>query len=79
MFTKLLGLRYKVQYRRGRENGAADALSRSGPPTELWALSSLTHDWLQELVQWYASDQEAQLLLSQLAIDPDARPPFSLH
>ena len=50
VFTKLLGLRYKVQYRRGRENGAADALSRRGPPTELWALSSLTHDWLQELV-----------------------------
>ncbi|XP_066311533.1 uncharacterized protein [Miscanthus floridulus] len=79
VFTKLLGLRYKVQYRRGRENGTADALSRRGPPTELWALSSLTHDWLQELVQWYASDQEAHLLLSQLAIDPDARPPFSLH
>jgi hypothetical protein len=93
-----------VQYRRGVDNGAADALSRRGAPEELlavsspthdWlsadalsrrgapeellAVSSPTHDWLSDLAQWYQSDAEAQSLLSQLVVNPSARPLFSLQ
>lgn len=49
VFTKSMGLRYRIHYCRGLENGVADALSRRGPPAELLAISSPTHDWLQEL------------------------------
>jgi hypothetical protein len=79
VFTKLMGLRYKVQYRHGVDNGAADALSRRGAPKELLAISSPTHDWLLDLVQWYQSDSEAQSLLSQLTLNSSTRPPFSLQ
>jgi hypothetical protein len=74
-----MGLRYKVQYRRGVDNGAADALSRRGAPEELLAILSPTHDWLSDLVQWYQSNSEAQSLLSQLTLNPSTRPPFSLQ
>jgi hypothetical protein len=48
-FTKLLGLNYRIQYRRGVENCVADALSRRVHQTEVFALSSPVHDWLLEL------------------------------
>jgi hypothetical protein len=43
MFTKLLGLQYKVVYKKGVENGAADALSRHPhDQPELFSLSCST-------------------------------------
>ena len=50
VFTKLLGLRYKIAYRKGSDNGAADALSRRDHSCELSAVSSLVHSWLEVLV-----------------------------
>ena len=49
VFTRLLGLRYRIVYRRGEENTVADALSRRPHPETLLALSSPTHDWLASL------------------------------
>ena len=43
-----------------------------------YAISSVSHNWLDEVVQGYYSDQAAMDLLSQLAASPDSRPPFSL-
>lgn len=45
VFTKLLGLQYKIVYRKGSDNRAADALSRSPLPTaDCAALSVITPD-----------------------------------
>jgi hypothetical protein len=79
MFSKLLGLRYKVVYRRGAENGVADALSRRAPSESLLAISSPSHDWLASIQDWYLADPEASSLLSQPAVRGDAHPPFSLQ
>ena len=79
VFTRLLGLRYRIVYRRGEENIIADALSRWPHPETLLALSSPTHDWLASLQQWYSIDSEATDLLTQLSLDSAAQPPFSLH
>ncbi|XP_066166261.1 uncharacterized protein [Oryza sativa Japonica Group] len=68
--TKLLGLRYKICYKKGLENGAADALSRrqSDGLEELSAISICLPDWLQELIAGYQSDSEAQKLLQALSV-----------
>lgn len=43
------------------------------------AVSAPSIQWLASLQEWYDSDPEASALLSQLAIDGAARPPFSLQ
>jgi hypothetical protein len=78
-FTKLLGLRYRIHYRKGAENGAANALSRRDHSLEVLAISSPVHDWLLELQQWYASDAEAKELLATLSLQSAAGSPYSLH
>lgn len=78
MFFRLLGLQYKILYKKGCENGAVDALSRRSHPKQALAISSVTHSWLEEVVQGYQSDPAALELLSQLAASPEGRRPYSL-
>lgn len=66
-------------YRRGVDNGVADALSRRQHAEVLLAISSPSYDWLATLQEWYSADPEASALLSQLVIDGNSRPPFTLQ
>jgi hypothetical protein len=77
VFTKLLGLQYRVQYRPGTENRAADALSRYGP-AEINAVSVVIPQWLTDIQQTYDSDSKTKELVAKLAIDPAAVAHFSL-
>lgn len=78
--TKLLGLRYKIIYKKGVENGAADALSRfpSDSVLELSAVSSIVPDWIKEVIDGYATDLDACSKVRTLCISADAVPDFSL-
>lgn len=79
-FTKLLGLQYRICYRKGTTNSAADALSRKDSPetVEVLDVSSCTPVWLQEVVEGYVQDAYSTQLISELLIDPAAKPHFSL-
>lgn len=68
-FSKLLGLRYQIVYRRGRENAAADALSRKVHEQVLSvaAISVCQPAWLADVSTGYSDDVEAQKLLLELA------------
>lgn len=76
VFTKLLGLQYKIIYKQGSENRVADALSRRSH-SSLNAISSAVPTWTQAIIQGYLQDEHAQGLLSKLAVDPSADPNFS--
>jgi hypothetical protein len=62
-FTKLMGLQYKICYKKGEDNRAADALSRMNHSPDEYVCAIL-----EFVVFGYANDPQAQQLLAELAI-----------
>jgi hypothetical protein len=67
-FFKLLGLQYKIQYKKGLDNKAADALSRQQEPPQLLAASVITPRWLGIIMEGYQQDEDSKKLLAELAL-----------
>lgn len=80
-YTKLRGLQFKICYRKGSSNAAADALSRKYnlDPVDLMAVSSCVPVWLQEVAAGYLLDEQTKQLLAELSLSVNSKPPFSLH
>lgn len=64
----LMGLQFRIEYRQGAENHAADALSRIGHLMAIQACTAVQPAWLQEVVNSYVTDPAAQERLAQLAL-----------
>jgi transposase InsO family protein len=79
VFTKLLGLNYRIVYKKGSENTVADALSRRDTEDLHLALSSSSPQWLSEVVASYTDSPQAQELLSKLATHPVGFSHYSLQ
>jgi hypothetical protein len=70
--TKLMGLQYKIIYKKGSDNGAADALSRQVHDTvHLFAVTSVQPVWFRDVMASYALDDKIQSLLCKLAVSPN--------
>ena len=66
--TKLAGIQFNLQYKKGSENKVADVLSRVGHAMECSAIYGATPIWLQEVLNSYTNDVTAQQLLTELAV-----------
>ena len=76
--AKLMGLHFKIVYRKGKDNLAADALSRIGHCMALQTVSEVKPLWIQEILNSYIIDEEAQQLLAKLVIQNPDEQGFSL-
>jgi hypothetical protein len=74
-----MGLQFKIVYKKGKENVAADALSRLSHLNSLQAVSMVKPDWLQEVLHSYVTDPRTQQLLQQLVIASPNASGYSLH
>jgi hypothetical protein len=77
--SKLAGLQFSVQYKRGVDNKAVDALSRVASEIQLTAISVSTPVWIQEVLKSYEMDPHAQDLLKELAVQSPNAQGFSLN
>jgi hypothetical protein len=77
VFTKLLGLNYRIVYKKGADNTAADALSRRPHQVaDCYSVSMASPMWLQEVTDAYKAHPQAMKLLTSLAISDQA--PYTL-
>ena len=78
--TRLMGLQFKVVYCKGKENVAADALSRCVVDTDkhLMSLSSCTWSWLEKLQEGYQDDPVTKQLLTELSLNASSNSDYSL-
>lgn len=81
--TKLLGFDYEIVYKVGKENLAADALSRKGKDNNgdatLQALSVLNYNWLAEVKLGWFNDPAIQALIQDLLSDPASHKHYVWH
>jgi hypothetical protein len=79
LLVKLLGYTYRVEYKQGRENRVADALSRATHSKEVMAISQAVPVWKEQVIHSYEEDPHCLDLLSKLSIDCQAVPNYSLE
>lgn len=78
--TKMMGLQYIIQYKKGINNGAADGLSRKPPvSSQIFAIKTVQPAWLSSVVQSYANNPQTQKLIQQLTLDPVSSATHSLQ
>lgn len=78
LLIKLLGFNYTVEYKQGRTNKVADALSRATHSNSVMAISSVVPQWMAQVIKSYEQDIKCSDLITKLSIDPRAILNFSL-
>lgn len=78
LLIKLLGYKFTVEYKKGKENRVTDALSKVKYALHALGTSAAIPTWITEVVNSYKDDTKCSDLITQLAIDPTGHPPYTL-
>ena len=79
LLIKLLGFDYQVEYKKGKENKVADALSRQIAPEQLMAITTANPLWVTEVIDSYSKDDHCKELITKLSVDPEAEANYTLR
>jgi hypothetical protein len=77
LMLKLLEFDFTLEYKKGKENIMADALSRK--VHSLQEISMVTPAWIEEIEHSYSQDDTCKSILAELAVAPGSKPHHSLH
>ncbi|KAK1652704.1 hypothetical protein QYE76_070509 [Lolium multiflorum] len=75
-FFRLMGLQYKILYKKGKHNVAADSLSRR--PLPICAVSVARPRWMEIVIEGYTKDEKTKQLYTELSIQNSNDQGFSL-
>jgi hypothetical protein len=78
LLVKLLGYDYIIEYKKGRENKAADALSRALDMHTTMAITTALPKWITDVTNSYATDTYYKELIAKLTVDSTATPNYTL-
>lgn len=76
--SKLMGYTFEIQYKQGKENVAADALSRvSGSQLLHLTLSQANHTFFEDLKKLWDTDPNLKKIISDLQVNPSLHAAYS--
>jgi hypothetical protein len=86
LMLKLLEFDYSIQYKKGSENTAADALSRKYQPSDTvgeqehcQALAIAIPSWTHDITASYSNDEVAPKLLQEVTVAPTSHANYSVQ
>jgi hypothetical protein len=68
---------YQIEYKKGRENVVAVALSRKDP--QLSAITSTTPAWVSDIEASHDNDPHYTELIQKIMVNPQAAPHYTVH
>jgi hypothetical protein len=77
LLVKLLGYNYSLEYKKGKENKVADALSRVKHRIYEIFISATIPVWMTGVFKSYSDDLKCKELIQQLTVTPTALPNFT--
>ena len=81
LLLKLLEYDYSIEYKKGKENTVADALSRKDSIFQIHcnSVTTVIPAWTEDVMKSYQGDADTDKILNKVAVDIDPTPKFSTH
>jgi hypothetical protein len=77
LLMRLLEFNYSIEYKRGKENAVADALSRMEHSVSI--ISTMIPAWITDIESSYVEDATYTNIIQQLNVNDQSQPHYTIH